>query len=601
MARDGLLRVAPASPMLSVACDGDEATFVVSAQATAMFRFSVVAPHGAANWTSHEQCREPAVILPDQSQFAGRTILLCGHLVGGSLNKDSSAILDVDFGSGASVMRPVDLQPVPPVGAALHDMVYVATEGGVAVFSLEVQGVVKKIFWAPIVRMTAAPTLNAIFIISNQPADLCEVVSNLTAPACGSLRYLLPDSSQSGDMFGGFGLISGIAVDVMGPVAALSPYVEATSSSLDIRVILGISGGAVAILMLFAFALVQFYKYRRHVALAPDISDVGGKAKIIASRLKQHSSRHEYETTDSAVSESLALLSGQELGGAVNVVEKSIRRGRFLSSGSFGRVYTCRIGNGRAQYAVKVASLLPLSPAEREQAKEMFEGEVELAAKLQHENICALVGWSQSPTSLFLIMELFDDTLAAVLEQRKHDERSGLLPWFSEDEVDENWEDLVAGLAYLHEQLIAHRDCKLSNILVERSGVADIKRLVWADFGISRTYTSLGSAKEAKTELGSSHYMAPEIVRDASYDAFAADVWALGLIGAALVTGSPEVEGVLTSSSHLRREGHERVQSWALASVCRSCLDPSPRHRPTLHELKQDPLCPAPATGSLND
>lgn len=63
---------------------------------------------------------------------------------------------------------------------------------------------------------------------------------------------------------------------------------------------------------------------------------------------------------------------------------------------------------------------------------------------------------------------------------------------------------VVSALEYCHSNLVAHRDIKLENILVQKEG-----RVKLADFGLSNF---LKDGKFLKTPCGSPNYAAPELI-----------------------------------------------------------------------------------------
>ncbi|CAE7861706.1 HSL1, partial [Symbiodinium necroappetens] len=94
------------------------------------------------------------------------------------------------------------------------------------------------------------------------------------------------------------------------------------------------------------------------------------------------------------------------------------------------------------------------------------------------------------------------------------------------------YRQVVEGVSVCHERLVAHRDLKLENVLLDkgREGVKII------DFGFAAHVPS----KETKLKAfcGTPSYMAPEIIRGEGYSGFAADMWALGVVLFALLSGT---------------------------------------------------------------
>jgi serine/threonine protein kinase len=98
---------------------------------------------------------------------------------------------------------------------------------------------------------------------------------------------------------------------------------------------------------------------------------------------------------------------------------------------------------------------------------------------------------------------------------------------------------LLEGLLFMHGHHILHRDLKPANIfpfpiLIDHPPQLHIKI---GDFGISKR---LSSAKRtiAKTQIGTTHYRAPEMYRESTGYTNAVDLWALGCILYRMVTGS---------------------------------------------------------------
>ncbi|DBA01414.1 TPA: hypothetical protein N0F65_007311 [Lagenidium giganteum] len=87
---------------------------------------------------------------------------------------------------------------------------------------------------------------------------------------------------------------------------------------------------------------------------------------------------------------------------------------------------------------------------------------------------------------------------------------------------------VVAGVHFLHENGIAHRDLSLENVLLS-GGIVKI-----CDFGLSAPTDS-----KCSNAVGKAYYMAPEVVALREYDPASADLWSLGIILFILLSGSP--------------------------------------------------------------
>ncbi|CAO2636494.1 MAP/microtubule affinity-regulating kinase 3 [Lemmus lemmus] len=98
-----------------------------------------------------------------------------------------------------------------------------------------------------------------------------------------------------------------------------------------------------------------------------------------------------------------------------------------------------------------------------------------------------------------------------------------------EEEAKPIFKQLASGVHYLHQRRIAHRDIKLENILLGEGGEVKL-----CDFGLA---TQLVEGQKLQELWGSMPYWAPEILARRQYDGMAGDMWSMGVVLYALVTG----------------------------------------------------------------
>ncbi len=107
----------------------------------------------------------------------------------------------------------------------------------------------------------------------------------------------------------------------------------------------------------------------------------------------------------------------------------------------------------------------------------------------------------------------------------------------AETEAKRPFSQIVSGVAYMHAQKIAHRDLKLSNILLKTLPDGSIVILI-ADFGLSRVvYRRRSGLLACKSYCGTPNYMAPELKHRQHYNAFDIDMYALGVMLFVLLQG----------------------------------------------------------------
>lgn len=102
-----------------------------------------------------------------------------------------------------------------------------------------------------------------------------------------------------------------------------------------------------------------------------------------------------------------------------------------------------------------------------------------------------------------------------------------------EDEACYIFRQVLAGVAYLHKNLIAYRDIKLENTLVT---LQSPPRIMLCDFGVAKKLNK-GIQPAATTITGTPGYMAPQLLEGlvtgkdmAPYDPSKADVWSCGAL-----------------------------------------------------------------------
>ncbi len=99
----------------------------------------------------------------------------------------------------------------------------------------------------------------------------------------------------------------------------------------------------------------------------------------------------------------------------------------------------------------------------------------------------------------------------------------------SEKEACRFYNQIVAGIEFLHSKGIAHRDLKPENLLLDKQ-----KNLKIVDFGLSNTYKA---GQTLKTACGSPCYAAPEMIAGKRYNGIEVDIWSSGVTLYAMLCG----------------------------------------------------------------
>ncbi|PPQ73641.1 hypothetical protein CVT24_007627 [Panaeolus cyanescens] len=159
---------------------------------------------------------------------------------------------------------------------------------------------------------------------------------------------------------------------------------------------------------------------------------------------------------------------------------------------------------------------------------------------------------------------------------------------------------LVAGMKYIHQEGVCHRDLKPENLLLDAAGQLKI-----TDFGLSSVFKlkESGKTRQLTERCGSLPYVAPELNYERPYDAEPVDVWGVGVILFTLLVGntpwdeptakSPEfrsyVEGTIFTYDPWKRIGGDAM------SLLRGMLTINPKERMTLDDVMSHPWCMRPS------
>jgi len=106
---------------------------------------------------------------------------------------------------------------------------------------------------------------------------------------------------------------------------------------------------------------------------------------------------------------------------------------------------------------------------------------------------------------------------------------------YSEQDAATIIKQILDAIAYMHGNGICHRDLKPENLLVTGDNDDMIKI---SDFGLSKDF----GRENLKTSCGTPDYVAPEVLRGATYDN-SVDVWSVGVITYILLCGFPPFYG----------------------------------------------------------
>lgn len=200
-----------------------------------------------------------------------------------------------------------------------------------------------------------------------------------------------------------------------------------------------------------------------------------------------------------------------------------------LGDGSYGTVYLAMNLFTRTNVAMK-----KINKVKENEIDEMeIKNEIDILKKLDHPNIVKILEFYSTEKAYYIITDYC--SCGELYNQIKHQ--------YTENQLAVLFYQLFSGLCYLHANNIVHRDLKLENILIseiERDKETN-KNLFWIkiiDFGTAKIFEK---NKSEKTVVGSSYYIAPEVLQKHYNEK--CDTWSAGVILYMLIVGRAPFDG----------------------------------------------------------
>ncbi|EAW72834.1 pregnancy upregulated non-ubiquitously expressed CaM kinase, isoform CRA_a [Homo sapiens] len=225
-----------------------------------------------------------------------------------------------------------------------------------------------------------------------------------------------------------------------------------------------------------------------------------------------------------------------------------------LGSGAFSEVVLAQERGSAHLVALKC---IPKKALRGKEA--LVENEIAVLRRISHPNIVALEDVHESPSHLYLAMELVTggELFDRIMERGS----------YTEKDASHLVGQVLGAVSYLHSLGIVHRDLKPENLLYA-TPFEDSKIMV-SDFGLSK----IQAGNMLGTACGTPGYVAPELLEQKPYGK-AVDVWALGVISYILQRLHPAPSGArppeevhlptglaapLDLWGHSLRQGHLRL------------------------------------------
>ncbi|KAJ7117208.1 kinase-like domain-containing protein [Mycena crocata] len=268
-----------------------------------------------------------------------------------------------------------------------------------------------------------------------------------------------------------------------------------------------------------------------------------------------------------------------------------------IGGGGFSRVFRAVHVQDHRVAACKVVSL---TPETTDKERKTIEKEMRIHAALKHRNILEFMDavivelkhQDRYVPGIYMLLELAAG--GDLFDKIAPDVGVG-------DEVAHYYfNQLIAGMDYIHKEGVCHRDLKPENILLDVAGTLKI-----SDFGLSSVFKlkETGRTRTLTERCGSLPYVAPELDTDRPYEAEPIDVWGVGVILYTLLAGNTPWDEPTQKSPEFRRYSSSEIfieQPWCrfsaeALSLLQGLLTIDPRERFTLDDAFQHPWCMRPS------
>mmetsp|Transcript_120202 Transcript_120202/g.336524 ORF Transcript_120202/g.336524 Transcript_120202/m.336524 type:complete len:524 (-) Transcript_120202:175-1746(-) len=188
-----------------------------------------------------------------------------------------------------------------------------------------------------------------------------------------------------------------------------------------------------------------------------------------------------------------------------------------LGKGGFGAVYKAEsllMGEVRA---VKVMAKTRI-------AKEIasIATEIEVLIRLRHPNIISFYEFFEETQAICLVTELCEGGDFSKISK------------FPSQQIRTLYRDVFNGVAYLHENGVAHRDLKFENCLLVEAPHRKVGKVI--DFGLAAIRREFDDEEWLDDKLGTKYFIAPEVIQKRTYGT-KCDPWALGVMVFITLTG----------------------------------------------------------------
>ena len=256
-----------------------------------------------------------------------------------------------------------------------------------------------------------------------------------------------------------------------------------------------------------------------------------------------------------------------------SIVENDYRLEKTIGKGSYGKVKLATQLSTNEKVALKFISRASIKKPTH---WTRIRREINLLRAMHHPHIVKLYDYKDNGSDILLMMEYIagGDLFDRIVHHR--DQR------FSEKEARPLFRQIISAVDYCHQNRIIHRDLKPENLMVD-----DRNQIKLIDFGFANIYSPRGYLE---TNCGSPLYASPEIVQGVKYVGPEVDIWSLGVILFAMLTGTLPFEDEQLKGLYAKIcAGNYQAPSYLspeARDLLKMMLTVDPKQRATMKDIK---------------
>lgn len=233
--------------------------------------------------------------------------------------------------------------------------------------------------------------------------------------------------------------------------------------------------------------------------------------------------------------------------------------GKTIGQGSMGKVKLAKNIESGEQAAIKI---VPRQSADEQgnpkddradRSKEIRTArEAAMVSLLSHPYICGMIDVQRTNYHWYMLFEYVNggQMLDYIIAHGR----------LKEKQARKFARQIASALDYCHRNSIVHRDLKIENILISKTG--DIKII---DFGLSNLFSPRSLLK---TFCGSLYFAAPELLQARQYTGPEVDVWSFGIVLYVLVCGKVPFDDQSMPQLHAKiKRGVVDYPQWLTAGM----------------------------------